>query len=838
MKDNIQLRKTVLPWLFSLFITTGFCEQRIHCQWGPYGAWSECDGCTKSQTRTRAMAVFAQFGGSRCGGGHSETRSCETTRGCPLEEGCGSWFRCLSGKCISPSLVCNGDQDCEGDMQDEVDCRVQKYIVCTGSVPPPNIELVGLGFDVVTGQRRATVINTKSFGGQCRRIFSGVHNNMYRLPLSTTQFNFLVKAQNDFSDEMFTSEWHYAKDIVNRETVSGTTTGFSNYDFHQSHDRTQVLLVLNNDIEVAQFQSNSPRYLPVSEELWKALIKLPSVYDYSAYRRVLERFGTHYLSEGSLGGSFKVITTLDEESERMTVSESHQSNECVRTKRWFLIFPITHVDCRKSEGHRTSPSSRLSTNRVIKVDVEGGGISHIAALKTMQLSDHDKNWEMYSNWADSVRSFPQIIKQKLRPLSELVKEVQCAGVKKLYLRRAIDQYSSENDPCHCRPCRNNGIAVMNRQECKCICKPNTSGLACEQGSEAGGQQGVIDGRWSCWSGWSSCSRGRRSRSRSCSNPTPQNGGQFCIGESTETSDCEDQELQYLQTMEPQCFDHSLPETPKCGPPPTLINGYILDPKDAYYVGNKVEYTCTNEFYLTGQTIIECTSDLTWSASPGLCTVSRCTIESLADGVIVTPSKQNYGIGESVTFSCPEGRELQGEAISICDPSLHFSPDPADVTCSQGKLPFKFKSASAECKPWEKSSRGQCFCKMPFECSSSVQFCAKDPASGKSFVVSACKMHALQCLGKNYIIAEDSACTWPQRIIASCADCHMWETCDDGTNECRCKDAADCSSPRLDVCVRVGEDGNAANQTMSECEAGLRQCKGEKVAIVGILPCAS
>jgi len=51
---------------------------------------------------------------------------------------------------------------------------------------------------------------------------------------------------------------------------------------------------------------------------------------------------------------------------------------------------------------------------VDKVDVEGGGVSHIAALERLELSDPNKNSEMYSNWAESVRSFPQVIKQKVR----------------------------------------------------------------------------------------------------------------------------------------------------------------------------------------------------------------------------------------------------------------------------------------------------------------------------------------------------------------------------------------------------------------------------------------
>lgn len=75
-------------------------------------------------------------------------------------------------------------------------------------------------------------------------------------------------------------------------------------------------MVLKSDIEVAQFQSNSPQYLPLSEEFWKALVTLPSVYDYAAYRKVLQMFGTHYLSEGSLGGSLEIIAKIDEETQR------------------------------------------------------------------------------------------------------------------------------------------------------------------------------------------------------------------------------------------------------------------------------------------------------------------------------------------------------------------------------------------------------------------------------------------------------------------------------------------------------------------------------------------
>lgn len=44
-----------------------------------------------------------------------------------------------------------------------------------------------------------------------------------------------------------------------------------------------------------------------------------------------------------------------------------------------------------------------------------------------------------------------------------------------------------------------------------------------------------------------------------------------------------------------------------------------DPKDIYIVGSKVEYICTNGYYLIGPKTIECIAGETWSNRPGLCT---------------------------------------------------------------------------------------------------------------------------------------------------------------------------------------------------------------------------
>lgn len=82
-------------------------------------------------------------------------------------------------------------------------------------------------------------------------------------------------------------------------------------------------------------------------------------------------------------------------------------------------------------------------------------------------------------------SFPA----QLTPLYELVKEVPCAAVKRLYLRRALEEYLDETDPCHCRPCQNGGLAAVEGTTCQCHCKPYTFGAACEYGVLVGDEAG-------------------------------------------------------------------------------------------------------------------------------------------------------------------------------------------------------------------------------------------------------------------------------------------------------------------------------------------------------------
>ncbi|XP_044302545.1 complement component C7 [Varanus komodoensis] len=811
-------------------------SSQVHCSWNPFGPWSECDGCTKTQIRRRTIGAYGQFGGPPCSGASFETRPCVPTRGCPTEEGCGDRFRCSSGQCISKHLVCNGDHDCEEDGADEDRCEEVK-IVCENIKPPlkppPNVELTGTGFDALTGETKAGIIHTKSFGGQCRKVYSGDQRRPYRLSDSVLSYTFQVKIQNDFSTEFYNSSWAYMKYTETRVTAND----FHNFhpsNYKENHSKSNHLIVIENSVEVAQFINNRPEFLTLAEPFWKELANLPPYYEYNAYRRLIEHFGTHFLQSGSLGGYYKLLFHVSTDSAKAKGVSVIDMHKCSSSSKNFLFVKTKKVECEKVDELLRQSSGTASTQ--IKADpfVEGGGPGEVSGLVYLDVQNPVANSERYSRWARSVTLFPKVIKRKLTPLYELVKEVPCASVKRLHLKHAIEEYLSENDPCRCRPCQNGGQPVIVGTQCLCICKPYTFGSACELGTLVQDQPGVIDGSWSCWSSWSPCTAGRKSRQRSCNNPSPSGGGRSCIGEAVQNRQCEDEELQYFRSIEPHCFDMSAFATESCPPPPPLENGYVQDADSSYPVGKSISYTCNNGYALVGNQIATCSEGFKWTMGQIRCQKTACVLPVLGGGLIADPLKPSYQIGEKIHLSCPDSMQLEGAALLLCEPTLRWSPNSNDIQCRRRDVISATEPTRIECQPWEKVQETRCVCKMPYECGSSLELCATDQRTKKSTLLTVCKLHALECMGRQYTLAGRENCRTPAAAERTCGSCQMWETCDRQTNRCTCGEPGGCSSAGISICVDV--EGSSGHQTMTECEAAILKCQGLSFTVVSIRPC--
>lgn len=91
-------------------------------------------------------------------------------------------------------------------------------------------------------------------------------------------------------------------------------------------------------MELAQFQNSAPQYLTLAEDFWRASSSLPVTYDYSAYRKLFQTYGTHYFSEGSLGGVYQALLELNQQALSST-SKSISSNLSIKktkTLNWHI----------------------------------------------------------------------------------------------------------------------------------------------------------------------------------------------------------------------------------------------------------------------------------------------------------------------------------------------------------------------------------------------------------------------------------------------------------------------------------------------------------------------
>ncbi|KAH0520565.1 Complement component C7 [Microtus ochrogaster] len=685
-------------------------------------------------TRRRPVAVYGHYGGFPCVGSAFETQSCNPEQGCPTEEGCGERFRCFSGQCISKSLVCNGDSDCDEDGADEDRCEdAESRPSCDTDKPPPNIELTGNGYNALTGKFGKRVLNTKSFGGHCRKVFSGDGNDFYRLSGNILSYTFQVKINNDFDYEFYNSSWAYVKH-ESRESESSSSGksllfSFSSDDRnHNSGDnnnymkklsiaqmlslfglqktpgffmKSYQLLVVKNSVEVAQFINNNPEFLQLAEPFWKELSHLPTLYDYSAYRQLIDQYGTHYLQSGSLGGEYRVLFYLDSGNVKHRDAASDQRKKCSSLALKLFFARSSYERCKELDDAFKSASGGQGRKLEGKPIVRGGSSGFVSDLSYLDLDNPAGNKERYSSWAKSVTSLPEVIKQKLTPLYELVKEVPCAAVKRLYLKRALEEYLDEFDPCHCQPCQNGGLAIVMGTQCQCHCKPYTFGVACEQG--------------------------------------------------------------------------------------------VL-------VGNQAEIACT--------------------------------FPVLMNGLQSHPQKPFYTVGEKVTLSCAAGMSLEGPSAFLCGSSLKWSPELKNVLCVQ-KDTTPLPPAAPACQPWEKLQNSKCICKMPYECGSSLDVCARDARGRKVLSLTVCKMHVLHCQGRNYTLVGKDSCTPPASAEKACGACPPWSKCDAQNSKCVCREASECQEAGYSICVHV----NGKEETMSECEAGVLRCRGQSISITAIKPCA-
>ncbi|XP_054254004.1 complement component C6 [Indicator indicator] len=856
------------------------CNQQtcpIHCRLGDFGPWSECDPCINKQFRVRTLLQPSQFGGLACTEPLVDSRPCFPAKPCNVVEvDCKNKFKCGSGRCIAKKLECNGENDC-GDNSDERNCGRIKTVCNRKYEVIPGVQLIGSGFNILSGESRGEVLGNSFYGGQCTTVKRNETRKSYRVPANLEAVSFqVIDEEDDVTSDFYndltplsdsahgsSSSTHAGRRssgipvLFSRKTrVKVTSSSSFRKAVEASYKKNSNFIRVHKVISVANFTMKQSD-LQLSDAFLKALNHLPLEYNYAAYSRIFDDFGTHYYTSGKMGGSYDILYQYSSEELKNSGLAVDESTECVRTETTRRVF------FRKKK----KVSTRCTTNRMTvkhegsilesaerSVSLVKGGRSEYAAALAWEKKGAFPGHTVYTNWLESMKDNPVVIDFEVSPIMDLVKNVPCAVTKRRNLGRALREYVGRFDPCQCAPCPNNGKPVLSGMECLCLCQAGTYGKNCE--TRAPGYQSVaIDGRWGCWSEWSSCDASFKTRrTRECNNPSPMNGGKPCEGEQEEVEDCyvslfADSGAVCVNDDEARREEDVLIGEPEsgCSRPDPPENGFIRNEKRQYAVGEEAEIACVSGYVLSGHPFLRCLLDLTWTQQPVECQSSMCLRLPTSNSVTISPFKQQYNIGEKVDLSCQPGFIVSGQTRYTCGKDLSWMPPILrSITCEKDAR----TQIRGVCNPGQKQVGSHCVCMSPEEdCSHySEDICVLHDVSEQIVTKPSCQYSAEMCLGDQSFhflhigpCHGDSNLDWAieraklsknslKKVPCGYDTCYDWEECPETQTQCYCLMPYQCPKEEShSYCIQMESRGR--RRTVSHCVLAAMKCAGIRLEVL-------
>ncbi|KAG8131144.1 hypothetical protein E2320_017721 [Naja naja] len=737
---------------------------------------------------TRSFTQLAQFKGQPCNEPLVESRPCFPTKLCNMEE-----TNCGNKFHCENGRCISQKLKCNGENDCEDNSDERNCSTCATSV-----------YHILAGTHRGEVLHNSFNGGTCRLVKTSDLRKTYRLPANVESVFFqVVNEEDDVVSE-------YYNDLIPFESHTSESSSFSG----SSKRRSGIPFLFSKKTKVHVTSSSSfKEAIQASKKKESKFIRIHKVIAVSNFT----------MKESDLQPSKVFLEALN--------SLPLEYNYPLYS-RIFDDFG-THYYSSGSLGGRYDLLYQYSAE-----ELRNSGLTQAASQECVR--------------TETTRRVFGFKRRKLTSILELVKNIPCAATKRSNLRRALSEYAAQFDPCQCAPCPNNGKVVLSGTECLCVCRAGTYGDNCE--IRAPDYHSVaVDGNWNCWGSWSPCDGShKRRRSRTCNNPSPQNGGKPCEGEPEEEEACYfsifvDRGAVCVNDDEATREGDIAVERPESGclKPDPPEHGFIRNEKNHYNTGENAEIVCFSGYTLTGYPFFRCQPDQTWLQRSIECQLSACRRPAASNVVSIFPFKNEYNVGETIRLSCAPTFRLTGRSEYTCvsGPSWH----PAVMrllTCEKDD----YLHSQSNCKPGEKQVDSQCVCMNPREdCRHySEDVCVLDATSEQALTKPSCPYLAEKCLDQHsFHFFHSGPCrdgtdvSWANERLRIAMDsikreacgydtCYDWEQCSESHGKCVCLLPNQCPHGGQPIsCVQIRTRKITANL----CMLGALKCSKTDIVIL-------